>query len=75
MCKDVDMFKSHPAIGLFRKGNEGEDMRIPIEVAPCACGKMSYAKVKGNTVWVECQRVVSEREIDKAIEADAFPDK
>ncbi len=58
MCQIPDLkAESTEAIGYFSKGNEPGLMKMRIQTLPCLCGAKTFGKVKGNTVWVECEPV------------------
>lgn len=70
MCNERDFQKTTDAIGTFSKGNESEPMQMNIEVCSCLCGDNTFAKVRGNDVWVICERVISDLDNDRAIDVD-----
>lgn len=41
----------------FKKGNEPEEMELPIFWKPCACGDGFVARSPGNSVWHEAKKV------------------
>ncbi len=60
MCYYIAVSESHKAIGVFRKGNEPEDMRMAIIIAPCRCGQKHFARIDGGRTWAEATPVPTE---------------
>jgi hypothetical protein len=53
MCADIDTHAGHDEVATFQKGNEPGPLNMRVLVCPCMCGKKFWARVPGNSVWVE----------------------
>jgi hypothetical protein len=48
---------------IFQKGNEPEEMSMPILWKPCACGNGYVGRSPGNTIWSEAKEIKQKGEL------------
>lgn len=56
MCNKIVTDQVGRGIGVYQKGNQPEEIRMEVLVAPCQCGERIWARVKDGVVWVEAEK-------------------